>query len=149
MEVTETIPIDATKDVVWLNLSDPEVLMTSIPGTTDISKVDDRTYIGTICRQVAGVTVSMDGELYIDEFSPPDRIAATITATDKETRSRIDGVADLSLTHYRSNKTVVDSTIKLNFSGKLASIGSRILFRKASSDIHTFFSNLEAKTATE
>lgn len=149
MKLDNTITLNANKDAVWIYLSDPDVLMSSIPGTEDISRVDDRTYSGTICRQVAGVTISMNGEININKTLPYDRITATITGVDDQTGSRVDGRADLSLIDRCSSETEVHSSIELNFGGKLASIGSRILCRQLRADTHAFFSSLEERINSE
>lgn len=149
MEFEGEIEIAADKQRLWDAASDPEVLMTCVPGAREITQVSETKYTGVIERGVAGITLSLSGEAEMTELDPPDRLVAMASGEDSNTNSRMDAEVEMVLSKAGSGGSSLYYAVDLDFTGRLASLGSRIVKRKISSDISTFFDNLQAHVEAE
>ena len=142
MEFEGEVSIGADGQRVWEMTSDPEVLMSCVPGAKEIEQLSETKYRGTIERGVAGVTIALEGEAEIVELDPPSRIVAEAGGQDARTNSRMDATAEMEIASD-DGASALSYHIDLDFTGRLASLGSRIVKRQINSDINTFFDNLK------
>ena len=151
MEFEDTLSIGTQKHRLWDLVSDPEVLASSVPGAKEIEKLSETRYKGTIERGVGGITLNMDGEVEITELNPPDNLSAKATGEDTKTNSRMDATALLEMEEVEEEVTSLSYHVDMEFTGRLATLGARIVKRKISSDIDTFFHNIQelAEDGTE
>lgn len=147
MEVdgTRTIPVD--NDILWEVISDPETLTECIPGAEEIEQLSETKYQGTIKRGVAGINLSLDGEVEMIELAPPERMVAEMSGSDDKTGSKMTGEARMELVPD-GDETALEYEVDIDVTGRLASVGARILKRKIKSDIGTYFDNVK-ETAEE
>lgn len=148
MEFEGTFTIEADSEFVWDRISDPEVLMECVPGAKEVNQVSETKYTGVIERGMAGITLELDGSAEIIELQPPEKIVATASGQDSRTNSRMD--ADLTLEIAPDgDASEISYHIDMDFTGRLATLGSRIVKRKVSSDINTFLDNVKEKIEAE
>ena len=138
-EGTETIP--ASRDAVWDPITDPAVLTSCIMGAREVTRIDERTYEGRIQQRVAGVTVSFDGTVHIEDLQRPERLVFTGSGADDRTGSRMDADVEVALTD-EGGATTLEYDVEVRFAGKLATLGSRVLRRQVRSNVDTYFANL-------
>jgi hypothetical protein len=143
MEFEDTSTIDADREVVWELISDPEVLYSCVPGAEEINKESDTEYTGVISRGIAGISIELDGELNILTEEPPERLEAEASGSDRITNSRLDAEAELRVNQGDDGTADLVYSIEMVFSGRLATLGSRIVKRQIKSDVDTFFENLK------
>lgn len=148
MEFEGDFTIEADSEFVWDRISDPEVLMECVPGAKEISQESETKYTGIVERGMAGVTVELDGSAEITELQPPDRIEATASGQDTKTNSRMDADVTIEITP-KGEASEINYFIDMDFTGRLATLGSRIVKRKISSDISTFLDNVKEKIEAE
>jgi carbon monoxide dehydrogenase subunit G len=148
MEFDGTFTIEAESEFVWDRISDPEVLMECVPGAKEVNKVSDREYTGVIERGMAGITLELDGSAEILELHPPEKIVATASGQDSRTNSRMDADLTIEITP-QGDASEIEYDIDMEFTGRLATLGSRIVKRKISSDIGTFLDNVKEKIEAE
>lgn len=148
MEFEGEVAIAADEERVWELTSDPEVLMTCVPGAEEITKLSETKYEGTIERGVGGVSISLDGTAEIVELDPPSRITANAAGEDAKTNSRMAATAEMEIEADNGGSTL-NYSIDITFTGRLASLGSRIVKRQINSDINTFFDNVKALAENE
>lgn len=149
MEFEDTKVIDTDKDHLWELVSDPEVLAMCVPGAKEVNKLSETRYEGVIERGLAGVSLSLEGEVEITELNEPDYLSAEVTGEDTRTNSRMDAVAEMEMSETDVGQTALDYRVDMDFTGRLASLGSRIVKRKISSDIDTFFVNVQERAEDE
>ena len=142
MEFEGEVSIDADAERVWELTSDPEALMSCVPGAKEINQLSETKYEGTIERGVAGVSIALKGEAEIVELDPPSRIVAEAGGQDARTNSRMDATAEMEI-EAEGGSSTLHYHVDLDFTGRLASLGSRIVKRQINSDINTFFDNLK------
>jgi carbon monoxide dehydrogenase subunit G len=136
---TETVP--APRDRIWDPITDPEVLTSCIMGAKDVTRVSERSYEGVVEQRVAGVGVSMVGSVAIEELDRPERLVFTGSGTDERTGSRMDAEAEVVLSEA-DDRTELAYDIDVTFTGKLATLGGRLLRRQVKSNVDTYFENL-------
>lgn len=141
MEVNGERIIDQTPDQLWETILDADVLEQTIPGAENLEREGDH-YEGTLERGLAGITVTLSVDVDITEKDRPDWLECEIEGTDNTINSRVDGDAHVDFEASEGEQTTLVYETEFNFSGKLASLGSRIIRRKVNNDLETFFSNL-------
>lgn len=145
MEFEDEVTISTDKDRLWELVSDPEVLVNCVPGAKEVEKISKTKYVGTVERGLAGISVSLDGEVEMTELNAPDSLEATVSGEDSRTNSRMDADAEMNMTDAGDGETTLSYYIDMEFTGRLASMGARILKRKVNSDIGTFFDNIKER----
>jgi carbon monoxide dehydrogenase subunit G len=141
MEHDGTTTVPARRAVVWERITDPEVLTSCIMGAREVTRVDDRTYEGVIEQTVAKVTVSMDGRVRIEDLDRPERLVFTGSGSDDRTGSRMDAEVAVDLTEAGA-ETTLSYDVDVTFTGKLATLGARVLRRQVRANVDTYFDNL-------
>lgn len=142
MEVTGEQTISLPPDELWETLLDPETLEQTIPGAKSLER-DGKHYEGTLERGLAGVSLTLTADVDITDEQRPDWLEVSIEGRDNTINSHVEGDARVEFEPVDSDTTVLAYTANFDFSGKLASLGSRIIKRKVNQDLDTFFSNVE------
>ncbi|MFC4549829.1 MULTISPECIES: CoxG family protein [Halorussus] len=142
MEVTGERTIDQTPDRLWDTILDPDTLEQTIPGAQSLEQ-DGDVYEGTLERGLAGISIELSATVEVTDEDRPDWIDCDIEGTDNTINSRVDGQAHVEFEEADDGATTLVYETDFDFSGKLASLGSRIIKRKVNKDLDTFFSNLE------
>jgi len=148
MEFDGTATIPASRASVWEPITDPAVLTACIMGAREVTRVDDRTYEGRVQQRVAGVTVSMDGRVHVEERDRPERLVFVGSGADDRTGSRMDADVEVVLTD-EGPKTTLAYDVEVTFAGTLATLGSRVLRRQVKENVDTYFANLVEHVGNE
>lgn len=141
MEYEGTATVPASRDQVWDPITDPEVLTSCIMGAEDVTRVSERAYEGVINQRVAGIAVSMEGGVEIEHLDRPEYLRFTGTGTDSRTSSRMDADVEVDLIE-EGDETILEYAVDVTFTGKLATLGSRVLRRQVKANVDTYFDNL-------
>lgn len=142
MELTGEQQFDAPRDTVWETVLRPEVLEACIPGAQEVEQTSETVYEGTVQRGLASITVTMDVRVEIVEDDRPDRLVADLEGSDNRVNSAVDGDLTVEIADD-GDGSVLTYVADLHFSGKLASLGARLIKRQMNKDLQRFFSNLE------
>ena len=145
MEFEDELVIDTDKEYLWTLVSDPEVLVECVPGAEEITRISELEYHGVVTLGLAGINLTLDGEVEMTEFDEPDRMSAIGRGQDRTTNSRMEADLTVDLLEGDDDGTTVSYYIDMDFTGRLASLGARIVKRKINSDINTFFDNLKER----
>jgi carbon monoxide dehydrogenase subunit G len=138
-EGTETVPVE--RSAAWDLTTDPAVLTTCVMGAEEIAGVSEDRYEGVIRQRITGIDVALDGEVRIEERDPPGWLRFTGTGTDARTGSRMD--ADVTVTlRDEGRATELAYDVEVTFTGRLATMGSRVLRRQVRANVETYFENL-------
>lgn len=148
MELTGEQSFEAPADVIWETVFRPEVLTACIPGAQSVEQTSATRFEGSVKRGLAAVTVEMDLAVDIVDDERPDRVVVELEGSDNRINSSVDGEAEIEIDEI-DDTSVLTYTATLNFTGKLASLGGRLIKRSMTNDLKTFFSNLEEYIANE
>lgn len=136
-----TVTVPAHRERVWETVRDPAVLTACVKGAEEIEQVSEREYTGVIRQSVAGVGVEMTGTLHIEALAAPEWLRFTGAGSDSMTGSRMEVDAEIDLTE-ENEQTTLSYDVEVTFTGKLATLGSRVLRRQIQTNIDTYFDNL-------
>lgn len=142
MELNGEQTIEQRPDRLWETILDAETLKETIPGAETLEREGDH-YEGTLERGLAGISLTLSADVDITDQERPDWIECDIEGVDNTINSRVNGTARVEFEEDGDGVTTLVYDTQFDFSGKLASLGSRIIKRKVNKDLSTFFSNLE------
>ncbi|RQG94860.1 CoxG family protein [Natrarchaeobius chitinivorans] len=142
MQTEDEITIEAEQEQLWALISDPEVLVNCVPGAKEVTQESETEYTGVIERSLAGVTLSLNGEVDMIEREPPTYVKVDAVGEDSRTNSRMDATAEMTIAESGDGASELSYVIDMEFTGRLATLGSRLVKRKIRSDIDEFFENV-------
>lgn len=143
LEFEDSVVVSATKEEVWENISDPEVLATCVPGAEEIERLSERMYTVEITRGLSSLTISLAGEVELVEMNEPDWIVASGSAYDSRSHSEFEGLAAMEMVETEDDEVQISYKADLTFTGGVASIPSRIVGRLIRSDVEEYFENVK------
>jgi carbon monoxide dehydrogenase subunit G len=144
MQLDGEVTIATDRESLWQIVSDPEILVLCVPGAEEVEMINERQYRGTIKRGIANINLALEGEVELIELAPPDQMVAEAKGEDDRTGSIMTADAEMELSDI-DEETMLTYVMDVQFTGRLASIGSRIMKRKIKSDIDTFFDNIRER----
>lgn len=140
MEISGEYSIPAPREKVWEALNDPAVLQASIPGCESLEKVSDTSFKASIVSKIGSIKARFKGKVDFSDIVPPSRY--TISGQGQGgTAGSAKGWASVNLEETGPQETLLRYTANADVSGKLASVGSRVIqgvVRKTADD---FFRN--------
>lgn len=142
MEYAGEVTMGADAQTLWETVSDPRHLTMCVPGAKEVERISETQYEGVIERTVAGVTIELASEVELTELDPPERVVVNAIGSDARTGSRMEAHAVMTMSENDDGSAILVYEIEMSFSGRLATLGSRIIRRQISSDIDTFFDNV-------
>jgi len=139
-EVTKTFIVHAPTDEVWAFLIDPNKVASCLPGAAITSKVDDKTFTGTMTVKVGPVTTSYKGKVVFQRLDA-DAHVAEVVAQGQDVKGK--GGADMKLSstlkELAPGETEVTAVSKVNITGLLAQMG-RGMIQDVSDELFQIFS---------
>lgn len=125
MEMNGEERIEASRDVVWEALNDPEVLKQCIPDCKSLEKTSDTEMTAAIKLKIGPVSATFKGLVTLENVNPPH--SYTITGEGKGGIAGFaHGSADVVLQEDGSH-TILTYAVKAHVGGKLAQLGSRLM----------------------
>lgn len=144
MQFEGEVAIGTDQETLWEIISDPEALVMFVPGAEEVERISETKYRGTIKRGIGGINVELDGEVQIADLDQYDRMVADAKGEDERTGSIMMADAEMELSDAAEG-TLLTYSVDCEFTGKLATVGGRIMKRKIKSDIGTFFDNVKER----
>jgi len=140
MEMSGEHKIKASKQEVWNNLNDPEVLKEAIPGCESIEKTSENELIATVKAKVGPVSAKFNGKVTLSNINPPS--SYTISGEGQGGPAGFGkGSANVSLEEEDENTTILKFSATAQVGGKLAQIGTRLVDGAAKKIAGQFFEN--------
>lgn len=147
MELSGDFTFDADQQTVWALLMDPKVIAESIPGVKELVPIEGEinAWRAEAKISIATISGSFGGTVRMSEIDAPTRYRLTVTGQGQQ--SIINGSALITLTPLPDdNKTHLTWDATANLSGKLASIGQRLIQSTAKMLGGNFFRNVAKHT---
>lgn len=135
-------------DVVWNFLSDPQKVVTCVPGAKITEQIDDKNFKGAISVKVGPSVTDFKGEAQIVRL---DSTAHEIEIFGKGQDVRGRGSASMKLTgklRAIDNGTEVTTLAELNVAGILAQMGGRVMQEVSNIMFEQFTRNFKEKLQT-
>ncbi len=124
MKVEGSHTFDAPREIVWPTLLDPVVLAKIMPGCEKLEQVGDNEYEGVIKIKVGPVQGTFNGKVILADIDAPN--GYNMQVTGKGPAGIVDGNGKLWL-QGENGQTILHYTGDANVSGKIASVGQRLM----------------------
>lgn len=150
MQISGSYVFDADQKTVWALLMDPDAIANAIPGVKEMLPVEgeENTWRAVAKIGVASVSGTYVGIIKMSEIEAPDQYRLTVNGEGQQ--SVIGGTALMKLSYApEKNKTTVAWDAEANISGKLASVGQRVVKAAAGLMSRQFFQGLGRQIPTK
>jgi carbon monoxide dehydrogenase subunit G len=143
MRLSGTFVFDANQQEVWDLLMNPHAIAQAIPGVEQLIAIEGEiaAWRATAKIGVASVSGTYTGIIRMDNIEPPHQYRLSVSGEGQQ--SIINGSALIKLAYdAEQQKTILTWDAEVNISGKLASIGQRLIGAAANMLSRQFFSGL-------
>jgi carbon monoxide dehydrogenase subunit G len=143
MEIIGDFTFNADQETVWRLLMDPQAIAKAIPGVNELVPLDGEFNAWRAVAKigVAQVSGTYAGIVRMSEVEPPNQYRLAVSGEGQQ--SVIGGAALIKLTYQPEQKiTVVSWEAEANISGRLASVGQRLIKAAAGLVSRQFFQSL-------
>jgi carbon monoxide dehydrogenase subunit G len=143
--INKVFQVDHPIGEVWSNLTDPEKIVTCVPGASLTEKIDEDHYKGQVQLKVGPVKASYDGLI---TFVQRDAAARKMTLKGAGVDTKGKGSADITVNGQLTEKdggTEVNVTMDINVTGMLAQFGSRLVGDVSNQLFDQFVANFKSK----
>lgn len=133
---------------VWAAMSNPEEIVTCVPGASIIEKIDEMNYKGAVVTKFGPIKTSFTGDIEIQEL---DESNHKMMLNGKGLDSKGKGSAEMQMVGTLVEKdggTDVDFNMDITIIGKLAQFGSRLINDVSDQLINQFVANFKQKLAS-
>jgi len=128
MELSEeSIEVDVPREVVIEEMQKPAMLQRTIPNCQNVEAVGERQYVAEVSERIAMVSLDLVLDIDVVEFDPPDSFAVEIQGQGEGSDTRVSAEATFDLFEPEPGKTTIDYAMDIDVSGKLASLGFRMI----------------------
>ena len=142
MDMTGEERISAPRDAVWAALNDPKVLQGCIPGCTRLEWTSPATLDAVVTVKFGFMAMAFSGVITLSNMNPPE--SYTISGEGKGgIAGYAKGGADVRLVED-GDATILHYAIVADVSGKIASLGSKLVQSGANRIASRFFSDFTA-----
>ncbi len=126
-----TYSFDAPQDVVWAAVQDPHVLSQVLPGCERLEQVGENEYEGEINIRIGPVQGNFAGTVRLSDIQPPN--SYTLELEGQGRPGYVKGAGSLRLESGGDGKTTLSYTGEAQLSGRIASVGQRLMDSSARS----------------
>lgn len=141
MQMSDSREINATPDVVWAAILDPEVLKSCVPGCTEMSGNAADGYEAVVVQKVGPVKATFKGKVTLSDLVEPQSLH--LSGEGKGGAAGFaKGGADVRLEPTETG-TLLHYDVEAKVGGKLAQLGSRIVDGFAKKMADQFFTNFQ------
>ena len=146
VRLDESFTVAAPRSDVWDLLSDPQKVVSCVPGASITEKIGDNKYRGAVSMKVGPVRASFRGDITIEEMDE-EAGELTLTGVGKNARGRDRASMQLhgKIRALDDNNTEVITSMELGISGKLAQFGSRLIVDISRRVFAKFVAEFQAK----
>ncbi len=144
-KIEKTFEIDKPIAMVWKSLSDPEDIVTCVPGASITEKIDHANYKGEVTTKFGPVKVKYNGEI---QFTELDETNKMMILKGKGLDSKGKGSADMVMNGHLTQEghlTKVNFSMDITIVGMLAQFGSRLINDVSDQLLNEFVTNFKSK----
>lgn len=124
MDIIGEYTFDLPQDLVWDVLRSPKVLASIIPLVSDMKQLNETEYMGYLFFRVGSVAGTFQGKIAL--FNIDERHSYDITVRGSSSIGDVNMTGQMRL-EPASNRTIMFYKGNINFGGRIASVGSRML----------------------
>ena len=141
MVLEEEVQIPRAMETVFKALNDPEILKKSIPGCEELTQVGENQLEALVVVKFGPMKASFTSEVELDPSQGPS-VFTLSGKGDAGVAGFASGGADVKI-EENVDGTLLNYTVTLDISGKLAQIGGRLIEGTSKRLAKKFFANFE------
>jgi carbon monoxide dehydrogenase subunit G len=141
MKVSGEATLAAGVAEVYAALTDPAVLVRTIPGCQRLEQTGPDTYKATVVAGVASIKGLFDGDVRLSDQSPPDSL--TLHASGAGAPGTVSAVAQVTLAPTESGGTRLRYDADATIGGVIGGVGQRMLSGVAKKTAGEFFAAVD------
>lgn len=145
--ITKSFEVEQNIETVWKNLSDPNEIVTCVPGASLTEKIDENNYKGKVELKFGPVKAAYDGKITFLERNATTKVMK-LKGLGMDVKGK--GSAEMIMSgdlKDTEGKTRVDVTMDISITGQLAQFGSRLINDVSNNVFEQFVANFKAKLA--
>jgi uncharacterized protein len=139
MDITGEFAFDLPQEIVWDVLRDPKALASIIPMIVNVQQIADNQYTGSLFFRVGSVAGTFQGKIELLNIQAPNSYEIKVQGSSYVGQATINGRMRLE---SQDNRTTMFYDGNVNFGGRIASVGSRLLEVSTRSIIQQSFETL-------
>ena len=147
MKLSGNQEFETARSTVWDHMFQADMLEECIPGAKTVEQVSENVYEGEVERTLASISIIMEITVEIESDKRPEEVSIEIEGTDNRTSSEARGNGTITM-EENGQESTLSYDVNLNFTGRLASLGSRLIKRQMANDLETFFACSEEKISS-
>lgn len=137
MTMTGEVQLEASRDVVWAKLNDPEILKQCIPGCESLTMLSDREFEAVAVNKIGPVKAKFKGKVTLSDLDPPNGYKISGQG-DGGVAGFAKGGAEVRLSDKDAG-TLLTYNVEAQIGGKLAQLGQRLINGTAKKLADDFF----------
>lgn len=149
MEIEDQVTVDAPREVIVEEMQTPEALEQVIPNCKNVEEVAEREYEAEVSERISMVSLDMEIEIFITEFNPPESFNVNLDGTAPGSNTDVNATMTYELSETDDGGTLIDYYMDIEVSGKLASLGFRMLKSTVHKRIEEMTDNVQELFAEE
>ena len=142
MQFAGSHTFSAPRQVLWDLLNDPAVLVRTTPGVESLEQTGSDTYQAVLQIKMGPINSAFDGTLQVTDKNEPESYRLLIEVDGKIGQIKAEGSVQLS---GEGDETIVNVQSGSQLTGRLASMGQRLLSGVARMFTKQFFTALESE----
>jgi len=116
---------DGPREQVWQIVRDPDVLVTALPGATDLNQVGENEYEGEMNVRIGPVAGLFSGRIVVSDEVPPE--SYTLAVEGKGSPGFAKGIGHVQLIEQSDGTTLMKYEGEVQIGGRLAGVGQRLI----------------------
>ena len=131
MELTDRFNVQAPAKEVWGLFFDLPRIARCLPGCEEVHAVDESTYRARMVQKVGPFQVAMDLDIKVEEMVEGERVVVAGGGKDRMGNTLRLNRLSLELASLSDEETEVSYAMDFNLYGRMATLGSAMVKRKA------------------
>jgi carbon monoxide dehydrogenase subunit G len=144
MKIEGTHTIRASRERLWLLLTDPAVLERCVPGCEALETTEDGGYRMTLKAGVGSIKGTFTGAIRLEDMREPEHYRMLVDG--KGSPGFLKGAGTLDLAE-QDGETTIDYAGDVSVGGTIASVGQRMILSSAKLMAGQFFRAIAAEAA--
>lgn len=146
VDVDKVFPIDAPMSQAWTFLQDISAVASCMPGAEIVEQVDDSNYKGTVSVKVGPAKMSFKGDIEIKGIDA-DKRELQMLGKGSDVKGTSSATMDLtaSVREGADGKTELIGVAVISVTGKMASLGGRMMVQVSDQILNQFGANFANK----
>lgn len=137
MVLSGEVKLNASRDLLWKMLFDPDILKVCIPGCEALEKIDNSTFQAVAKIKVGPVAARFKGKVSLEDLDPPSG-CKIVGQGEGGVAGFAKGGATVTLAEDDGG-TLLTYSVEAQIGGKLAQLGQRLISGTAKKLADEFF----------